>query len=120
MDAGQSFDRFSVQPLGGGSLGQHCRRARVDPERPVRAGGVGKLGELGERTDRALRLAAAHGSLDELRQFPDRRPQHARVLGGPLGRRQGIVVAAEPVIALRAAPLVGNEPQPLAASQHIL
>jgi hypothetical protein len=35
---------------------------------------------------RALRLAAARASLDQLRQQQDRRPQPARGLGGPLGR----------------------------------
>ena len=78
------------------------------------------LSELGERTGRALRLAAAHGGLDQLRQQQDRRPQPACGLGGPLGRGQGVLVSAEPVIANRAAPVVGGEPEPLAASQHIL
>ena len=92
----------------------------MGPERPVGAGGMRNLSELGERTSRALRLAAARGSLDQLRQQQDRRPQPARGLGGPLGRGQGILVAAERVVANRAAPVVGGEPEPLAASQHVL
>src|SRR5450755_2515588 len=66
-DVRQPFDRLPVEPLGGFSFGQHRRRARVGPERPVRAGGMRYLSELGERTGRALRLAAARGCLDELR-----------------------------------------------------
>ena len=79
-----------------------------------------KLTELGERVGRALHLAATDRGLDQLRQYPDRLPQAVRALGGPLGRGQRIVVAAEPVVALRAAPLVGDDPQPLAASQYLL
>ena len=56
----------------------------------------------------------------ELREHPDRLPQPARVLGGPLGRGQGVLVPAEPVVTLRAAPLVGGDPEPLAASQYFL
>ena len=103
VHAGESFDRFSVKALSRGSLGKHRRPARVGRKRPVRAGGVRKLSEPGERTHRALHLTAAHGSLDDLRQHPDRRPQPALVFGGPLGRGQGVVVATQRVVALRVA-----------------
>ena len=46
--------------------------------------------------------------------------QPARVLGGPLGGGQGLVVAAEAVVEDRAAPVGGGEPEPLAAAQHVL
>ena len=78
------------------------------------------LSELGERTGSALGLATARGALDQLGQQPDRRPQPARGLGGPLGRGQGVLVPAEPVVADRAAQVVGDQPEPFAAAQHVL
>jgi hypothetical protein len=120
LDARQPFDRLLVEPLGRIPLGQHRCRAREGSKRPVRAGGLRYLSELGERTGRTLRLAAARGALDQLGQQPDRRAQPARGLGGVLGRGHGVLVPAEPVVANRAAPVVGDEPEPFAAPQHIL
>ena len=65
LDVRQPLDRVPVEPLGGFPLGQHRRRARVGPQRPVRAGGARNLSEPGERTGRALRLAAARGGLNQ-------------------------------------------------------
>ena len=63
MDARQSLDRLSVQPLSRDSLSKHRRRARVNPKRPVRASGAREVGKLGERGDRPqsspLRLSYA-------------------------------------------------------------
>jgi hypothetical protein len=78
------------------------------------------LGTLGERSGRALRLPAACGGLDQLRQEQDWRPQPAPRIGGPLSGGQGVLVAAEPVVADCAAPVGGGEPEPLASSQHVL
>jgi hypothetical protein len=74
MDARQSFDRLSVERVCSRLLGQQCCAARVAAECPVRSAGLADLGELCERIDGTLRLAGANGSLDELRQRPDRQP----------------------------------------------
>jgi hypothetical protein len=60
------------------------------------------------------------GGLDEIGQQPHRGPEPARVRGGALGRVQGFVVAAQAVEADRVAPVGGNEPEPLAATQRAL
>src|SRR5262249_46485922 len=91
--AREPFDRLTVELLGGFSLGQHCRRACVASERPIRAGGVRDLSELVERTGGAGRVAAPYGGLDQLKQVSDPQPQPSRVLGGLLGRGERLLVA---------------------------
>jgi hypothetical protein len=92
----------------------------VAAECPVRSAGLADLGKLCERIDGTLRLAGANGSLDELRQRPDRQPQTVRVRHRPLGGGQRVVVATEPVVADCAAPVMALQPQPFAALQHVL
>ena len=47
-------------------------------------------------------------------------PEPVRVLGGPLGGGERLLVAAEAVVEHRAAPVGGGEPEPFAAAQHVL
>src|SRR5262249_23490012 len=111
---------LTVELLGGFSLGQHCRRACVASERPIRAGGVRDLSELVERTGGAVRVAAPYGGLDQLKQVSDPQPQASPVLGGLLGRGERLLVATQTVVAKHTAVLLGDEPEPLLVAQHVL
>ena len=70
------------------------------------------LAEVRERDGAALGLAAARCGLDELGQPPERQPQRARIRHGPLAGGQGLLVAAEAVVAHGVAPGVGDQHEP--------
>ena len=63
-----------------------------------------------------LRTAASTSSASS----HSRGAEAVRILGGPLGGGQGVLVAAEAVVEHRRAPVGGGQPEALAAAQHVL
>ena len=117
--AAQPRDRLAVQALGNVGLAEQRARARLDAERPVRAGGTADLLEPSQRAGRALGVAAACGRLDELGRHPRRHTQLVRVAYGLLGGGKRLLVAAEAIEENGARPLGGDKPEPLATMHHL-
>src|SRR4051794_40934422 len=117
--AAQTHDRLAIQLLGNVALAEQRARARLDAERPVRAGGAADLVESAHWAGCALGMAAACGRLDELGLHPGRHTQLVRVPYGLLGGGERLLVTAEAVEENGAGPLGDDEPEALAAIQHL-
>src|SRR4051812_31420285 len=103
--AAQTHDRLAIQLLGNVALAEQRARARLDAERPVRAGGAADLVESAHWAGCALGMAAACGRLDELGLHPCRHTQLVRVRYGLLGGGERLLVTAEAVEEHGAGPL---------------
>src|SRR3954466_13526137 len=117
--AAQTRDRLAIQLLSNLALAEQRSRARLDAERPVRAGGAADLLESAQRAGCALGMAAACGRLDELGLHPCRHTQLVRVPCGLLSSGERLLVTAEAVEENGASPLGDDEPEALAAIQHL-
>src|SRR3954471_16229731 len=117
--AAQTHDRLAIQLLGNVALAEQRARARLDAERPVRAGGPADLLESAQRAGCALGMAAACGRLDELGVHPRRHTQLLRMPYALLGGGERLLVTAEAVEENGAGPLGDDEPEALAAIQHL-
>src|SRR3954452_24931223 len=92
--AAQTRDRLAIQLLSNLALAEQRARARLDAERPVRAGGAADLVESAHWAGCALGMAAACGRLDELGLHPRRHTQLVRVPYGLLGGGERLLVTA--------------------------
>src|SRR5438552_2617534 len=94
----ETFYRLAVERLGLLILAQQRSAARLQPQSPVSAGSLGTIREPLQGRRSLVALSGAHGRLDELGQYERGEAELGRMLGGPLGRFQCVLVAAESVV----------------------
>src|SRR6202022_1555022 len=102
--AGGSGERRAIKPFGRLAIAEERPRARLEAERPVRSTGLSVGREPLQGVGSRLRLPAADGGLDQLRQRQRGEQQLVRVLAVLLSRGQRLLVAAQSVVEQRTRP----------------
>ena len=118
--APQAIDRLAVQALGRLTLAQQRARPRVEAQRPVGVARTRVLAQSLQTTRRELGVLRPAGGLDQLAERPHRDEQLRCVVARLDGRRERLVVVAEPVHDDRIGPMRVLDRGPLATRGCVL